>query len=300
MEKNIALFLRFLSVKRKMPKNTIDAYGNDVRKFIQFISKKGITELKDINDKIVDLYVKNLEGSMKQSSIKRNISSLRKFFEYLKKKRLINKNSFLKPVQFVNIPDNSPVILTVNEVKLIINAALGKGFLALRDKAMLLFIYSTGAKASGVCNAKIQDIDLSKGVFLCNSDMGKRKIPFSKELLPILRRYLYERKRMLKRKNKLDSGYIFLNRSGDKLSRQSVYFIVRKYAKKAKIEKRVSPYTLRHSIIFHLFFYGRAGLEELREIFGYTATSLILVHRVLPKTRANFIFLETHPVFRSE
>ena len=300
MEKNIALFLRFLSVKRKMPKNTIDAYGNDIRKFIQFISKKGITELKDINDKIVDLYVKNLEGSMKQSSIKRNISSLRKFFEYLKKKRLISKNSLIKPVQFVNIPDNSPVILTVNEVKLIINEALGKGFLALRDKAMLLFIYSTGAKASGVCNAKIQDIDLLKAVFLCNSDMGKRKIPFSKELLPILRRYLYERKRMLKRKNKLDSGYIFLNRSGDKLSRQSVYFIVRKYAKKAKIEKRVSPYTLRHSIIFHLFFYGRAGLEELREIFGYTANSLILVNRMLPKTRANFIFLETHPVFRSK
>ncbi len=299
-EKNIALFLRFLSFREKMPKNTINAYGNDIKKFVQFTNKKGIMELKDINEEIIDLYVKNLEKSMKPATIKRNISSLRKFFKYLKKKRVINKNDLVKPVQFVDISNNFPVVLTINEVKLIVKAVKSRGFLALRDKAIILFIYSTGAKVSQVCNAKVKDLDLLNAVFVHNSDMGKREIPFSKEVIPVLNRYLAERKKILERRSKLDSKYIFLNRSGDRLTRQGIYFIVRKYAKKAKIQKIVSPYTLRYSIISHLFFYGDVSLKELKEIFGYTATPpLILMHSILPKTRTNFVFLETHPVFRS-
>jgi len=158
--------------------------------------------------------------------------------------------------------------------------AKGRGFLGARDKALLLFLYSAGAKASEVCMAKVNDLDLKNHLF------------------PFLKNYLKARKGILVKLGKKDSEYLFLNRSGDKLTRQSIYLLVKKYAKEAGINKKVTPHTLRHSIIFHLFFFGNTDLDEVKRIFGYTTIPLVLQHTRPLETDTDFVYLKNHPAFK--
>ncbi len=298
LRENVGLFLEHLSSDTKISANTVSAYTNDLTKFVCVVEKNGVTKWSAVDNKFIEHYLDKLKKDMSEASVKRNIASLKKLYKYLYERKLIEKRDFRKVRYFKNGVQSYPEVLTVREVKLMTYAAKGRGFLGVRDKVMLLFLYSAGAKASEVCVAKVNDLDLKNHLFICRNHIGKREVPFCEELIPFLKDYLKERKRILAKLGKKDSGYLFLNRSGDKLTRQSIYLLVKKYAKEAGINKKVTPHTLRHSITSHLFFFGNADLEELKRIFGYTTTPLVLKHTMLPEADTDFVYFKNHPVFK--
>jgi integrase/recombinase XerD len=298
LRKNVSLFLEYLSSDKKIAVNTVYAYTNDLTKFLHFLEKNGTTKWSEVDNKFIESYFNKLKKDMSGASVKRNIASLKKLYKYLYARKLIEKRDFRKIGCFKNGVQSCPEVLTVREVKLMTDAVKNRGFLGVRDKAMLLFLYSAGAKASEVCMAKVDDLDFKNHLFICRNYNGKRKIPFCKELIPFLKDYLKARERILVKFGEKDSGYLFLNRSGDKLTRQSVYLLVKKYAEEANINKKVTPHTLRHSITSHLFFFGNAELDEVKRIFGYTTIPLVLKHAMLSEADTDFVYLKNHPVFK--
>ncbi len=298
LKENVNLFLEHLSFDKKIAANTVYAYTNDLAKFLHFVEKSGVTKWSAVDNKFIERYLNKLKKDMSEASVKRNIASLKKLYKYLYERKLIEKRDFRKIRYFKNELQSYPEVLTVREVKLMTDAAKGRGFLGVRDKAMLLFLYSAGAKASEVCVAKVSDLDLKNHLFICRNHIGKREVPFCEELIPFLKDYLKTRERILVKLKKKDSGYLFLNRSGDKLTRQSIYLLVKKYAKEADISKKVTPHTLRHSITSHLFFFGNADLDEVKRIFGYTTTPLVLKHTVFSEEDTDFVYLKNHPAFK--
>jgi len=298
LKENVNLFLEHLSSDKKIAANTVYAYTNDLAKFLHFVEKSGVTKWSAVDTKFIKSYLNKLKKDMREASVKRNIASLKKLYKYLYERKLIEKRDFRKIGYFKNELQSYPEVLTVREVKLMVDAAKGRGFLRVRDKTMLLFLYSVGAKASKVCAVKVSDLDLKNHLFICRNHISKRAVPFCEELIPFLKDYLKARKRILIKLKKKDSGYLFLNRSGDKLTRQSIYLLVKKYAKKANINKKVTPHTLRHSITSHLFFFGNTDLDEVKRILGYTSTPLVLKHTMLSKEDTDFVYLKNHPAFK--
>ena len=298
LKENVSLFLEHLSSDKKIAANTIYAYTNDLTKFLHFVEKSGATKWSAVDNKFVERYLNKLKKDMSEASVKRNIASLKKLYKYLYERKLIKKRDFRKIGYFKSGSKSYPEVLTVREVKLMTDVAKGRGFLGARDKALLLFLYSAGAKASEVCMAKVNDLDLKNHLFIYRNHIGKREVPFCEELIPFLKNYLKARKGILVKFGKKDSEYLFLNRSGDKLTRQSIYLLVKKYAKEAGINKKVTPHTLRHSIIFHLFFFGNTDLDEVKRIFGYTTIPLVLQHTRPLEADTDFVYLKNHPAFK--
>ncbi|MEA3313611.1 MAG: tyrosine-type recombinase/integrase [Caldisericota bacterium] len=298
LKENVRLFLEHLSSDKKIAANTVCAYTNDIAKFLHFVEKSGVTKWSAVDTKFIEHYLNKIKKDMSKASVKRNIASLKKLYKYLYERKLIEKRDFRKIGYFKNELQSYPEVLTVREVKLMTDAAKGRGFLGVRDKAMLLFLYSVGAKASEVCVVKVSDLDLKNHLFIYRNHIGKREVPFCEELIPFLKDYLKARKRILAKLEKKDSGYLFLNRSGDKLTRQSIYLLVKKYAKESDINKKVTPCTLRHSVTSHLFFFGNADLDEMKRIFGYITTPLVLKNTMLPEEYTYFVYLKKHPLFK--
>lgn len=243
---------------------------------------------KDVFNYLIFLSKKKL----KPSSLRRKISAIRSFYKFLIREELIQ----IDPTQDLVFPKNEkklPQVLTVEEIEKLINAIDNKTLKGKRDIAIIELLYSSGLRVSEIINLKVSDLDFENNYLKCFGKGSKERIvPFGELAKTYIIDYLKER-----RKLKIDSELLFVNKRGEKLLRQQINNLLIKYSKKAKLKKRVHPHMLRHSFATHLLERG-ADLRSVQELLGHVDISTTQIYTHLTKDYLREIYLNTHPLWR--
>ena len=288
----IELFESYLKNEKKASENTLSSYIRDIRQFAEYQERTGGSPITEAGEKELAEYIEHLRHSGKSvSTVSRNIASLKNLYSYLTIKRLIEKNPSTKLV-----PEKStqklPQILTSKEVDLLLaqpECVDAKGY---RDRAMLELLYATGIRVTELIDLNISDINLNEGVIRCHSRDKERFIPMYPKAVKALSDYLeLVRPQMIAMP---DEEALFVNVGGERMSRQGFWKLIKHYQKKAKIEKEITPHTLRHSFAAHLLENG-ADIHAIQEMLGHADISSTQVYSQLVKKQLKDVYNMAHP-----
>jgi integrase/recombinase XerD len=278
LEEILECFLDYLTIERGLAQNTIISYRYDLIKYINFLKKNNISSFnqtkKDlVNNYFVYLRKKNLEIN----SISRNLVAVKMLYRFLLIEGFI-KEDITGLIEFPRMSKKLPHILSLREINLLLDKVNFKSNLGLRDQAILELLYATGLRVSELIYLKIDDINMENCMLKCLGKGSKERIiPFGSKAYQSLRLYLDKvRQKLVKNPNE---DILFLNSRGERLSRQGIFYLVKKYVRKAGIEKKVTPHTLRHTLATHLLENG-ADLRSVQEMLGHSdiSTTQIYTH----------------------
>ncbi|MGF7057031.1 site-specific tyrosine recombinase XerD [Brassicibacter mesophilus] len=293
MNSNIAKFTNYLSNEKELSHNTIESYGRDLRQFSEYLSENSLDDLIDVNKTLIITYLMHLQKKGKSvATVSRNIASLRCFYQYLLNEGMIGKDPTIN-LQSPKQEKKLPSILTPKEVEILLeqpNLETSKG---IRDKAMLELLYAAGIRVSELIALNVSDVNLGMGYISCSRDTSnERVIPIGKIAVNILSTYISEHRSSLIKDPKESS--LFVNYHGKKLTRQGFWKIVKSYTKKANINKKITPHTLRHSFAAHLLQNG-ADLKSVQEMLGHSDISTTQIYTLVTKNRIKEVYKKAHP-----
>ena len=289
MEQNILDFITYLREVKGSSPNTIQAYQADLNKLCMFLAKQENISVTTISETNLNSYVLHLEKEgYSPASVSRNISTIKAFFLFLLKRGKIanDPSERLSPPKVTRKP---PEFLGTKEMNKLLQQPDLNTPKGIRDKAILELLYATGIKVSELVSLKVQDLNLKMKYITC---VGKneRNIPIGKKARNALEQYLNIRQETF---NKRNIDYLFLNTSGEKLSRQGLWKILKEYALSAEIDG-INPNKIRQTFAMHLLNNG-ADLESVREFMGHNdimTTQQYLTHSY---TNSRAVYEKTHP-----
>ena len=292
MKQRIEEFLQFLTVEKGLSKNTIQAYQADLRDFLNFLSQKGINSCSEVNYPILVSYIEQLrKNGFSSYSIARKISTIRSFFKFLSGQKYIKEDPTMILESFKR-ERNLPFVLSVSQINSILENIDTTKPMNLRDRALLELLYATGIRVSEIADLKIENIDIEVGYARVFGKGSKERIvPVGKHAKKWLKKYL-ENVRPNLSKGAV-GNYVFLNRGGKKLSRQSIWKMIKKYGRKSAISQ-ISPHTFRHSFATHLL-EGGADLRSVQEMLGHVDISTTQIYTQLNRKRLKEIHKKYHP-----
>lgn len=277
--------------KKQLSDNTIAAYKRDILKFNEFISQRK-EDVLDVDIISIMAYVQKLKKDGRaNSSIIRNLVSLRNFYKYLIKSGKIVEN----PLINYEVPKNKrsvPEVLTVNEVDKLLDSPDVSSDKGLRDKAMLELMYAAGIKVSELLNLSIFDINTKLSYIKCKGSKNKERIiPIGSYAVNYLNKYLKIRENL----NSNSSNLLFFNLRGGKMTRQGFWKIVKAYSKEANIKKRIDSCTLRHSFAVHLLQNG-ADIKSVQELLGHNSIATTQIYSSISKqSKIVDVYKKAHP-----
>ena len=288
----IRAYENYLSKVKKASENTIDSYMRDIRQFDIWLSEKTGKDVLDAEQVNISDYLTFLQNEGRSNaSILRMLASLKNFYAYLVSSGFLEKT----PVSDIHIERGDkklPQILTGREVELLLSQPVcvdAKGF---RDKAMLEVMYATGIRVSELIDLDIDDVNLELGVIKCNCAKKSRTIPLYPAALRALSLYIREvRAGMLATP---DEPALFVNVSGSRMSRQGFWKLMKHYQTTAKIDKEITPHTLRHSFAVHLLENG-ADLGSLQELMGHSDISSTQIYTHMINQKLKSVYEKCHP-----
>lgn len=290
-EEYYAKYLDYLLFERKLSKNTIASYKDNLNRFEIFLQGKSITK---VTREDIENYLK-FNSQMAEKSRAHYLTVLKNFFSFLAFEDIITDN----PCETIHSPKITKILpnyLTEEEVDKLLNIPLNTAF-DYRNKAMLELLYATGIRVSELINLKLSNIDLSDDFIRVFGKGSKERIsPISDAAIKYLTIYISEyRNSLLKKK---DSEYVFINNFGNKISRQGFFKNLKQIAKNQGIKKEISPHTLRHSYATHLLSHG-ADLRIIQELLGHSdiSTTQIYTHLLNDKLKMEY---EKHPRAKKE
>lgn len=290
MNSQIIDFLDFMEIEKSLKANTLDSYRRDLHIFSEYLVEKGICYTTCKTQDIVE-YLDHLKGMGKaQSTVSRNLASIRAFYKYLYDTCTMESDP-AKSVRYEKVERGKICILTGKEIDRLLAQPDTNCFKGLRDKVMLEVLYATGIKVSELLDLTYEDINLHVGYIVCRHDGKERVIPLHHEAVEYLRVYIA---RLLDRDQMKKDKHIFINLSGTRMSRQGFWKIVKEYAAKAKIRKEITPHTLRHSFAAHLLQNG-ADLKSIQEMLGHSDISTTKVYSQFVKTKFQDVYNRAHP-----
>ncbi|HOK55741.1 MAG TPA: site-specific tyrosine recombinase XerD [bacterium] len=284
-EEMIEMFINHILIEKNLSLNTVSAYKNDLYKFKAFIEEKKIN-INKLNYEIFTSFIIYLKRkNYSSTSIVRIISGVRNFYKFLVARGYI-KNPEIS-IESPKIEKKLPDVLTEEEVKKLLNVnKISRKHL--RNLAILELFYSSGLRISELCNLKISDLNLESGFVKVRGKGNRERIALLNNITTeIIKEYLNQRKTV-------DNEYLFLNNQSKKISRQSVWKIVKKYAKYAGIEKNVKPHTLRHTFATHLLERG-LDLRIVQELLGHKSIATTEIYTHLNRKKIKEIYKKYHP-----
>ena len=288
----IELFESFLKNEKKASANTLSSYMRDIHQFASYQESNGGSPIAEASEEDLAAYIDHLRQSGKSvATVSRNIASLKNLYSYLTLNRMIERNPSTKLV-----PEKStqklPQILSSKEVDLLLaqpECIDAKGY---RDRAMLELLYATGIRVTELIDLNISDVNLAEGVIRCHSRDKERYIPMYPKAVKALSEYLeLVRPQMIAMP---DEEALFVNVGGERMSRQGFWKLIKHYQKKAKIDKEITPHTLRHSFAAHLLENG-ADIHAIQEMLGHADISSTQVYSQLVKKQLKDVYNMAHP-----
>ena len=292
MEKTLDGFITYLHNVKKKSENTVLSYNRDLTKFIKYLRTNKITSLDKVEEKDLEKYIKELnDNGFKSATVSRNIASLKAFFHYLNNEGVLS-NDPTKSLKSPKIEKKIPEILTTDEVFALLEQPSGDSPKEIRDKAMLELLYATGIRVSELINLEVSDVNLKTSSILCRDGSKSRTIPYGKKAKDALTRYLEDAREAIV--DNKESTILFANCSGQKMSRQGFWKLIKHYAKKAGIESDITPHTLRHSFAAHLVENG-ADLRSVQEMLGHSDISTTQIYANMSHSHIREVYNRTHP-----
>jgi integrase/recombinase XerD len=280
-------FLDCLYIEKGLSKNTVSSYKNDIASFSSWCDKEHLDRLK-ITDLNLNNYISNLFSiGLKSSSINRKISSIKHFYLFLLKKKVI-KNS---PADEITTPKQEkylPTSMSEDEVESLLRSPKASIKIERRDKAMIEILYATGMRISELVNLKLTDIDFNRSVLkVFGKGSKERLVPYGEKAAEALRIYLEDRK-------KLDSKDVFLSNRGTRITRGAFWQRIKIYIKRENLKSSISPHTLRHAFATHLLNRG-ADLRSVQILLGHSDLSTTQIYTHIAKKRLGEILKKHHP-----
>lgn len=281
-EEILEKFQNYLIVERGLSKQTVTFYKKDVSTFFKFLDKENIS-LTGCSAQELRTFLWEKRNYLQPSSLARLIVSLRNLYKFLLIEKIVDKD-ITEDIQGPKAGFHIPQVLTFEEVEILL--AQPKN---LRDKAILELLYSSGLRISELIGLKIKDINFKNQYLKCLGKRDKERIvPVGEKAILAIKSYLKQRGDYT-----LDD-YLFLNHSKQKFSRPGLWKLIKKYVKKSKIDKNISPHTLRHSFATHLLLRG-ADLRSIQEMLGHSSISTTQIYTHINKIQLKQIHHKYHP-----
>lgn len=292
MEKEINAFITYLHNVKNTSNNTELSYKRDLEKVKQFMASRGIVEAKDVSAKDLSDYVKYLEDNQfAAATVSRNIASLKAFYHFMVEEGIVSEDISEK-LKAPKIEKKLPSIMSPDEVVRLLEQPSGDSPKEIRDKAMLELLYATGIRVTELITLKVSDVNMQMNFILCKDRSKERIIPFGAAAKNALARYLDgTREAMLENKS---SDVLFANCSGQPMSRQGFWKLIKYYAKRADIKADITPHTLRHSFAAHLVENG-ADLRSVQEMLGHSDISTTQIYANMNHNHIREVYAKAHP-----
>ncbi len=292
MLQKINEFIDYLKNIKRASDNTVASYRRDLVKLNQFLMESGYTDWSQVTGTTLNSYILQLEKQgLSSATVSRNIASLKAFFLFLLKQKEIEEDPS-ETLKSPKIEKKAPVILTPDEINLLLEQPNGDSPKEIRDKAMLELLYATGMRVTELIELQVTDVNLSMRFLRCHSNHKQRIIPFTNEAKEALERYFRNARNVM---CKEDEVALFVNCQGSPMTRQGFWKIIKYYSAKAGIHKDITPHTIRHSFAMHLVNNG-ADLKSLQEMLGHSDISTTQVYmKAKSNTKLKDIYEKTHP-----
>lgn len=292
MKNKIQEFIVYLREVKKTSENTVLSYERDLKKFQSYMGEQGISEVNQITETGLNSYVLYLEKQgLKPATISRGIASLKAFFHFLHKEGYVSLN-IAEELKAPKVEKKLPSVLTREETVKLLNQAKGSSPKELRDSAMLELLYATGIRVSELISLQMEDINLQMEYVTCRDANKERIIPFGRIAGEALKEYLDKGRPALVTDE--NNSYLFTNCSGQAMSRQGFWKLVKRYGKKAGITAELTPHTLRHSFAVHLVSNG-ADLHSVQEMLGHSDISTTQIYANINQRRIREVYAKAHP-----
>jgi len=288
----VEAFKSYLVVEKGASGNTVDAYLRDLHQFSAFLDSlnppkppesAGVLEIRS--------FIAFLLKKDKKSSAGRKLATLKTFYKFLRRERIIEMN----PAELISTPKKDkmlPQFLNVDEIFSLLELPDPNNFFSLRDRAILELFYASGLRVSELVGLDIGNIDINIDyVKVTGKGRKERIVPVNQKAIDVIKHYLDEREVFLK--NKKEEA-IFINKFGNRLTRRGVGLIVKKYMIKSGINKHISPHSLRHTFATHLLDAG-ADLRLIQELLGHSSISTTQIYTHTGMDRLMKVYDNAHP-----
>jgi len=286
-------YFHYLTVEKGLSRNTLEAYGRDLRGYAIFLAERGILSVENSSAAEAMGYFKNLRGKgFSARSLARVLSALRGFHKFLAQERATGEN-ILRRLGTPKVVPRLPTVLNPGEVDALLRQPDPSHPLGSRDRAMLELLYATGLRVSELVHLSLNGVNLEAGyVRIMGKGSKERIVPIGRPASRALGQYLKgPRRRWAARSS---SATLFLGRGGRGITRQGFWKILRKYAKAAEINRPITPHTLRHSFATHLLQRG-ADLRSVQSMLGHADIATTQVYTHVTRDHLKRLHQKYHP-----
>ena len=300
MQTHLKQFLNYMQYERGYAANTLAAYRRDLEQLRTFMVTQDLQSWAALSPELLERFGAMLQTqAYSPATVARKIAAARSFLHFLFTEGIVTQE-LTEWLPQPKVGRRLPHALSQEEIEQLLEAAAGQETpLKLRDQALLEVLYATGLRATEAIALRASDVDLNSGVLRCMGKGSKeRLIPLHPRARQILSRYLKEARPFLL--TNAGEPILFLNRVGQPLTRQGLWFIIQQYAREAGLEDRVTPHTLRHSFATHLLD-GGADLREVQEFLGHASITTTQIYTEVSSQRKRAVYDQAHPrAFESE
>ena len=286
-------YLNHLLIERGMAANTLEAYGRDLRRYFQFLLQKDITQLPDVKPEVIIDYLVQVKGEgLSANSMNRALAALRGLYKHLIQEKIITQSP-LTNIDLAKVWMRLPDTISKEEMNVILIQPGNLKPAAMRDTAILELLYATGIRVSELINLTMNSVNWQVGFLVVMGKGSKERIvPIGKTAYDCTRLYVDNARPQMMQKKVTD--VLFLNRFGTKFTRQGLWKVVIRYAKKAGLQKKVYPHTFRHSFATHLL-EGGADLRTVQVMLGHADISTTQIYTHITRDRLKEIHQKYHP-----
>ena len=293
-------YLDHLAVERGLSANTLAAYRRDLRRYVGFLERRGVTDPGEVDETTIRSYVASVSASThgdeerpyRATSVARMLSSVRSFHRFLLREGVATRDPAIGVAQ-PKLPRQLPHPLTVDDTRRLLEAPDPSTPSGLRDRAILELLYGAGLRISELTGLDVDDVDLEEGAVRVLGKGGKeREVPLGRFAREAVDAYLTTGRPALA--SPTSRGALFLNARGGRLTRQSGNRLLATHVRTAGIESRVTPHSLRHSFATHLL-EGGADLRVVQELLGHASISTTQLYTHLTGERIREVYARAHP-----
>lgn len=288
----VASYSNYLEHEKHASVNTLSSYVRDVNQFREWLIGQGISDLKKVKKDLITKYMDNLSSRGKSpATITRSTASLKSFYGYMVMEGFMKTNP-AKGVASAKVERKYPEVLTNREVELFLEQPKCVDEKGYRDHAMLELLYATGIRVSELIGLNVDDVNLAAGFIRCSSRGKERIIPLYQTAIKALQDYVRDiRPRLIAN---AEEPALFVNMSGERMSRQGFWKIIKYYQERAEIDKEITPHMLRHSFAVHLLENG-ADLRSIQEMLGHADISSTQIYTHVIKKQLKDVYNKAHP-----
>jgi len=288
----VSRFLDAVWMERGLSSNTLAAYRADLTALSRWLSERGTPMVRTTRQDLQDFIAWRVDAGARPRSTARQLSSFRRFFRHLLREGVLREDPTAQ-IAMPKIGRSLPKSLTEEEVEALLAAPAVSDPLGNRDRTMLEVLYATGLRVSELVNLRYSQVNLNQGVIrILGKGNRERLIPLGEEAV----RWLNEFTRTARGEILLErqTDYLFPTRRGDRMTRQAFWHIIKRYARKAGVDRELSPHTLRHAFATHLLNHG-ADLRVVQMLLGHSDLSTTQIYTHVARERMKELHAAHHP-----